>query len=170
MTKDDWDYFKKTVAPLSERKKNFFKKKLSEEKIDSNLPIESQILDQIEIKVAEGKGELEKNTLRRIQRGKIKISNSLDLHGYTVEQSKKLILKFISDNYESQNRLLLIISGKGKRLSVSDGWRGIGKIKSNVPLWLNSQALYKKILWFDNAPPNKGGEGAFLVYLKKFTK
>lgn len=170
MSKDDWDYFKQTVAPLSERKKNFSKKKLERKKIGSGIQIDSQIIDQIDIKVSEGKGELEKNTLRRIQKGKIKVSNSLDLHGYTIEQSKRLILKFISDNYESQNRLLLIISGKGKRLSVSDGWRGIGKIKSNIPLWLNSQALSKKILWFDRAPPNKGGEGAFLVYLKKFTK
>ena len=126
------------------------------------------MLDQIEIKVAEGKNELEKNTLKRIQKGKIKISNSLDLHGYTVEQSKRLILQFISDNYESQNRLLLIISGKGKRLSVSEGWKGIGKIKSNIPLWLNSQALCNKIYGLTMLHQTSG-EGAFLVYLRKFT-
>lgn len=170
MNKDDWDFFKKTVEPLTEKKKNFFKKKLNKEKIEPDRSISKEILSEIEIKVTEGQGQLEKNTLKRIQKGKIKISGSIDLHGCTIEQSKKLILQFISDNYLLQNRLLLIISGKGKRLTVSDGWKGIGKIKSNVPLWLNSQALYKKILWFDTAPPNKGGEGAFLVYLKKFTK
>ena len=170
MNKDDWDHFKKTVEPLKVKKKIFLKKKSDKEEIKSVKFINDESLSEIEIKVAEGKGQLEKNTLRRILKGKIKISNSIDLHGCTIEQSKKLILQFISQNYEAQNRLLLIISGKGKRLSVSDGWKGVGKIKSNVPLWLNSQALSKKVLWFDTAPPNKGGEGAFLVYLRKFTK
>ena len=170
MNKDDWDYFKKTVEPLSNRRKNFLKKILKKDKVEFTKSIDQETLNQIGINVTEGNGQLEKNTLRRIHKGKIKISNSIDLHGYTVEESKRLILQFISDNYELKNRLLLIISGKGKRLSVSNGWKGVGKIKSYIPLWLNSQALSKKILWFDIAPPNKGGEGAFLVYLKKFTK
>ena len=52
---------------------------------------------------------------------------------------------------------------------VDDQWKGIGKIKSNqIPLWLNSLALSQKIIWFDHAPPNKGGEGAFLMYLKNY--
>ena len=170
MNKDDWDYFKTTVEPLSNRRKNFLKKKSKKDEIESTRSIDQETLNQIEVEVIEDKGQLEKNTLRRIHKGKIKISNSIDLHGYTVEESKRLILQFISDNYELQNRLLLIISGKGKRLSVSNGWKGVGKIKSSLPLWLNSQALSKKILWFDYAPPDKGGEGAFLVYLKKFTR
>ena len=33
MNKDDWDYFKKTVEPLSERKKTFLKKKYLEKKM-----------------------------------------------------------------------------------------------------------------------------------------
>jgi DNA-nicking Smr family endonuclease len=63
--------------------------------------------------------------------------------------------------------LILIISGKGRRLSVTDGWKGVGKLKKKIPDWLTSVSLAGKILWFDYAPPEKGGEGAFLVYLKK---
>ena len=63
--------------------------------------------------------------------------------------------------------MLLIITGKGKRRSVSDGWRGDGKLKKIVPLWLSSTYLSKYILWFDIATPERGGDGALFVFLKK---
>ena len=50
---------------------------------------------------------------------------------------------------------------------LDDQWKGIGKLKNQIPLWLNSLALSQKIIWFDHAPAEKGGEGAFLIYLKK---
>ena len=118
----------------------------------------------------EEKGEeklLEKNTLRKIKKGKLKIQSKLDLHGFTVEESKEKVAEFILKNYEYKKRLLLIITGKGKRLGVSEGWKGTGKLKKNVPIWLSSVQLSKYILWFDSARPENGGEGALMIYLKK---
>ena len=81
--------------------------------------------------------------------------------------SEDYLKKFIEKNFLYGNRLNLIITGKGKRLSVSDGWKGDGKLKKNVPIWLSSTYLSKYILWFDIASPEKGGNGALFVYLKK---
>ena len=115
----------------------------------------------------EEKSILEKNTLKRIKKGRLKIESRLDLHGFTVEESKEKVVNFIVRNYESKKRLLLIITGKGKRLPVTEGWRGTGKLKENVPLWLKSIQLSKYILWFDSANRENGGEGALMIYLKK---
>ena len=67
----------------------------------------------------------------------------------------------------NKKRFLLIITGKGRRLGVSEGWRGEGKLKENVPHWLSSVYLSKYVLWFDKATSDKGGDGALMVYLKK---
>ena len=69
--------------------------------------------------------------------------------------------------YEIENRLALVITGKGQRLAVSDGWKGTGVLKKNLPKWLNSLAISSKVLWYGHAPQEKGGSGAMLVYLKK---
>ena len=84
-----------------------------------------------------------------------------------MEESKEKVVNFIVRNYKSKKRLLLLITGKGKRLPVSEGWRGTGKLKENVPLWLKSVQLSKYILWFDAANPENGGDGALMIYLKK---
>ena len=110
---------------------------------------------------------MDKNTIKRIKNGKISVSSTLDLHSFTVKESKEKVIKFIENNFLIGNRLILIITGKGKRLSVSEGWKGDGKLKRTVPLWLSSNYLSKYILWFDIATPEKGGSGALLVFLKK---
>ena len=164
---DDWEKFKKSVSPIKDKTKIIFKKKELQhkkvEKSENNL----EDLAGLDIKSAGDSNALEKNILKKILKGKIKISSTLDLHGCSLMESKRLVLEFINNNFMSQNRLVLIISGKGKRLSVADGWEGVGILKKNIPCWLNSVTLAKKIVWFDHAPPSKGGKGAFLIYLKK---
>ena len=111
--------------------------------------------------------QLDKNILRKIKKGNLIIEESLDLHGYTLEESKEKVVKFIEKNFNNKKRFLLIITGKGRRLGVSEGWRGEGKLKENVPHWLSSVYLSKYVLWFDKATSDKGGDGALMVYLKK---
>ena len=167
---DDWEIFKKSVSPIKDKTKIIFnrkiKKKQALKKSESNL----EDLAGLDIKSTDNSKTLEKNILKKILKGKIRISATLDLHGYSLNESKKLVLKFINNNFKSQKRLVLIISGKGKRLSVADGWEGVGILKKNIPIWLNSVTLTEKVLWFDHAPPSKGGKGAFLIYLKKAIK
>ncbi|MAZ46705.1 MAG: hypothetical protein CMM98_03930 [Rickettsiales bacterium] len=165
MTEDDWEEFKKRVTPLN--KKKIILKKSKQEIILKKTEQIKKIDTDFYYNINKEKSPLEKNTLIKIKRGKLKIESRLDLHGFTIEESKEKVVNFILGNYKSKKRLLLLITGKGKRLSVSEGWRGTGKLKENVPMWLKSVQLSKYILWFGYANPENGGEGALMVYLKK---
>ena len=165
MNDKDWEEFKKKLIPLE--KKNTQLKKNNEKIIFKK--IEPKIKPQTIFFYDEDeeKNPLEKNTLKKIKKGQLQIQSKLDLHGFTLEESKEKVVEFILRNFKYKKRLLLIITGKGKRLPVSEGWRGTGKLKKNVPVWLKSVQLSKYILWFDSAGPENGGEGALMIYLKK---
>ena len=165
MSKDDWELFKETVNPLKNRRKLSIQTKTRPK--STNEIKKKDDLELIDIVVTKDWGNLEKNILKKIQKGKIRITSTLDLHGSNLKDSKKLVFDFINNNYNQQNRLLLLITGKGKRVFIDDQWKAVGKLKNQIPLWLNSVALSQKIIWFDHAPAEKGGEGAFLIYLKK---
>ena len=130
---DDWEIFKKSVSPIKDKTKIIFNRKIKKQvlkKSESNL----EDLAGLDIKSTDDSKTLEKNILKKILKGKIRISSTLDLHGYSLNESKKLVLKFINNNFKSQKRLVLIISGKGKRLSVADGWEGVGILKKYTHL------------------------------------
>ena len=165
MAEQDWEEFKKKVIPL-EKKENLLRKR-NETKTVKKKQQKEKFEIEFFFSENEEKKTLEKNTLKKIRRGKLRIESKLDLHGFTVEESKEKVFEFILRNYKFEKRLLLIITGKGKLLPVSEGWRGTGKLKENVPLWLRSAQLSKYILWFDSAKPENGGEGALMIYLKK---
>ena len=165
MNERDWEEFKKKVIPLE--KENNQLKKNNEKIVFKKVEQEKKLETVFFYDENEEKNLLEKNTLKKIKKGKFKIQSKLDLHGFTLEESKEKVVEFIFKNYKYKKRLLLIITGKGKRLTVSEGWRGTGKLKKNVPMWLKSVQLSKYILWFDSASPENGGEGALMIYLKK---
>jgi len=166
MTNDEWEFFKKEVQPIKKSGviKNTFIKKSGEIKNYKK----SENFSYIDLEDnSQQTFQIDKNILRRIKRGKINISASLDLHGFTINQSKEKVIRFIEKNFFLHNRLVLIITGKGKTLSGSQEWKADGKLKKNVPIWLSSTYLSKYVLWFDTATPEKGGSGALFVYLKK---
>ena len=165
MSDKEWDVFKESVRPIKKEgtAKTIIKK--INPKINSNQTTTTTA--DLETVLSREWGNLEKNTHKKILKNQIKISKKLDLHGKSVEESKIAVFKFITNNFVTQNRLLLIICGKGKRLGVTHGWQGTGILNKKIPDWLNSKALFNMILWFDYARPNQGGKGAYIVYLKK---
>ena len=165
MNDNEWDVFKESVRPIKKEgtAKTIIKKITP--RTTSNQT--TRTTADLETVLSSEWGNLEKNTHKKILKNQIKISKKLDLHGKSVEESKIAVLKFITNNFETQNRLLLIICGKGKRLGVTHGWQGTGILNKKIPDWLNSKALFNKVLWFDYARPNQGGKGAYIVYLKK---
>ena len=165
MNDKEWDVFKESVKPIKkEGTAKPIKKKITPRTTSNQTTRDTADLETV---LSKEWGTLEKNTLKKILKNQIKISKKLDLHGRSVEESKIEVFKFITDNFEIQNRLLLIICGKGKRLDVSHGWQGTGVLNKKIPDWLNSKALFNKVLWFDYARPDHGGKGAYIVYLKK---
>ena len=87
MNNKDWEHFKKTVNPLKDQKKIIRKqnKTLETTKKENT----NKDIDLMDIKVSESWGALEKNILRKIQKKRIRISASLDLHGNNITDSKK---------------------------------------------------------------------------------
>ena len=165
MNDKEWDVFKESVKPIKkERVTKTVAKKVAPRITSDETVVPTPDLETV---LSKDWGVLEKNTHKRILRNQIKISKKLDLHGRSIEESKVQVFKFITNNFLAQNRLLLIICGKGKRMDVSHGWRGTGVLNKKVPDWLNSKALFDKVLWFDYAKPEQGGKGAYIVYLKK---
>ena len=165
----DWENEIKTVTPLQTDKKiskNIKNKDVSIKFIPKE---ESKVrrISRLDIEGKDTRQQLEKNTIKKILKGKIMVEKTLDLHGETLGKAKIQVEKFINQNHQNSIRLIKIITGKGPRLSVSHGWKGTGVIKENLPKWLNSIELSTKILWFDYAPKNKGGDGAVLILLKK---
>jgi DNA-nicking Smr family endonuclease len=168
MSDKEWEIFKEKVQPIkASGKVNYVRKKPAAKSVQERKAIKVN-LNEINLEEqSEAIRRLDKNILRKIKKGNLIVEESLDLHGYTLEESKEKVVKFIEKNYENKKRFVLIITGKGRRLGVSDGWKGEGKLKENVPHWLSSVYLSKYILWFDRATSDKGGDGALMVYLKK---
>ena len=168
MSDKEWEIFKEKVQPIkASGKVRYPKKKFAIEPIQKKEEVKD-CFEKINLEEqSEAVRQIDKNILRKIKKGSIKVEETLDLHGYTLEESKEKVIRFIEKNYEDKKRFLLIITGKGRRLPVSEGWRGKGKLKENIPKLLSSAFLSKYVLWFDKATSNKGGDGALMVYLKK---
>ena len=164
----DWENYIKTVKPIKKtgilmpnslKEKNRFQ-------IEKDEDNDMSLLDILSEKKVNN-SEIDKNLLKNIKKGRMKINAVLDLHGKKVKESKSKVFYFIKNNFEANNRLVLIITGKGKRRGVEEGWKGDGVLKKLLPDWLNSISLSKYIVWFDIAPKDLGGEGALIIYIKK---
>ena len=164
----DWENYIKTVKPIKKtgilmptslKEKNRFQ-------IEKDEDNDMSLLDILSEKKVNN-SEIDKNLLKNIKKGRMKINAVLDLHGKKVKESKSKVFYFIKNNFEANNRLVLIITGKGKRRGVEEGWKGDGVLKKLLPDWLNSISLSKYIVWFDIAPKDQGGEGALIIYIKK---
>lgn len=166
---NDWEKFKKNVKPLK-NSSIFFEKK---EKV--NVSFSKEVAEQTSsdfLGFSDGfsteKMHIDKILFKKIKKGIIKPESTLDLHGKKFIEAEKSTYYFVIKNFNLKRRLILIITGKGKRMDVQFGWKGTGILNESMPKWLSSRELKSHILWFETAPPNMGGSGAFLVYLKKF--
>jgi DNA-nicking Smr family endonuclease len=109
---------------------------------------------------------LDKNSARRMKRGKMQIDARLDLHGYRQDEAFCILSDFIINSVRSKKRCVLVITGKGLHYEKL-GDRGAGVLRRNVPIWLNEEPNRSQILSFSHAAPSDGGVGALYVLLKK---
>lgn len=100
---------------------------------------------------------------QRAARGKDAIEGRLDLHGLTQSEAHGALLRFLRAAVAREARLVLVITGKGKR--DSDGGRGV--LKRQVPLWLGLPEFRAFVIGFEDAHITHGGEGALYVRLRR---
>ena len=109
-------------------------------------------------------GGIDKRTARRIRRGSLRIEARIDLHGFTREEARRRLTRFIAESQAAGRRLVLVVTGKGRR--AEDGM-AVGVIRREVPFWLSRPPNAARVLDTAPAQPRDGGDGALYVYLRK---
>ena len=101
----------------------------------------------------------------------------LDLHGFSLSKSNKIVKKFVVESFDQGYKKLLIITGKGLRSKAYDNPYISEKfcvLRYAVPEFINNdESLNNKVRKISIADIKNGGEGAIYIFLKsnkKFTK
>lgn len=102
---------------------------------------------------------VQRSVLKNLKSGKYARQATLDLHGFTKEESRIVMRQFLHDVVEDQLTCVSIIHGKGRKHS---GMPPV--LKPAVATWLSR---HKHILAFCSAREVDGGTGAVYVLLRK---
>lgn len=105
--------------------------------------------------------DIDRRTVQRLQRGRLPIEATLDLHGLGQAAAHQALDGFIGRSAALGRRCVLIVTGKGL------GREDSGVLRRQVPHWLNQPELRSRILAFDYARPEHGGLGALYVLLRR---
>ncbi|MBT8409703.1 MAG: Smr/MutS family protein [Alphaproteobacteria bacterium] len=123
---------------------------------------------QISDRLAAQPVAMDKRAFGRMKRGKLKPEARIDLHGMTLAVAHPALTRFILASSAQGLRLVLVITGKGRR-GQDDGPipTKTGILKHQVPEWLRSAALSHAVLQITQAHARHGGSGAYYVYLRR---
>ncbi|MGR3572371.1 Smr/MutS family protein [Brevirhabdus sp.] len=127
-----------------------------------------RLLPDLEQEMAAAAVAMDKRAYTRLRRGKILPEARLDLHGMTLAQAHPALTSFILRAQAQGKRLVLVITGKGKRAH-EPGPIPVrtGVLKHQVPVWLAQPPLAQAVLQISAAHLKHGGGGAFYVYLRR---
>tara|TARA_B100001057_G_scaffold481378_1_gene555345 strand:- start:619 stop:1077 length:459 start_codon:yes stop_codon:yes gene_type:complete len=101
-------------------------------------------------------GLLTKKTVKKLATRAIKTNATLDLHGLNIEKARVAFISFLDTCWKYNYSYVLIVTGKGK-----------GIIKSAFIGWLKEDEIFPLIIGYSNAHRLQGGEGAFVLHLRK---
>ena len=111
---------------------------------------------------------MDRKTYTRMKRGRTNPEARLDLHGMTADRAHSALLAFLLRCHADGKRLVLVITGKGKRSEdVAPIPQPIGVLRRQVPHWLEQPPLRQIILQTAPAHQRHGGLGAIYVYLRR---
>jgi DNA-nicking Smr family endonuclease len=116
---------------------------------------------------------LEKIDLKKgIKKGSFHIDKKIDFHGKSLLESEEQFNNTIIESYNSGQRCLLFVTGKGlfKSKNYEESYKPKlyhGIIRASFIEWVRSKKFSKYILSFEQASIEHGGDGAFYVYLRK---
>jgi DNA-nicking Smr family endonuclease len=105
---------------------------------------------------------VDRRLAQRLHHGDFAVQAHLDLHGYTVEEAKGLVDRFLTAAYTSGRRCVRLVHGRGHN---SRDNRPV--LKEQVQLWLSHGRLSRLVLAFATAPAADGGAGAVYVLLRR---
>lgn len=103
--------------------------------------------------------KLDEPTRNKLAKGRLEITGRIDLHGLTQDEAHGLLLSFVRRAYDSGQRYVLVITGKGTL--------GEGVLKRAVPKWFSTPPFRSFVGSFEDAARHHGGHGALYVRLRK---
>jgi DNA-nicking Smr family endonuclease len=107
---------------------------------------------------------IDRRTRQRLKRGTDPIEARIDLHGMTLAQAHRALVRFLHASQAQGVKFVLVITGKGG----TSGERGA--LRREVPHWLARGELRGTVLGFDAAHIGHGGDGALYVRLRRLRK
>lgn len=119
---------------------------------------------------------LDRRTAQRLGRGQIEPDARIDLHGDSLEAARVKLAHFIARQRQEGARLVLVITGKGASPYARHTLHGLvhfhapereGRLRRELPRWLDEEQLRQHVVGFQPAHPRHGGGGAFYLRLRK---
>ncbi|MGC1429605.1 MAG: Smr/MutS family protein [Albidovulum sp.] len=111
---------------------------------------------------------MDKRIHQELQRGKLRPEAKIDLHGMTLAEAHPELIRFILNAQSKGRRLVLVITGKGKRGEDHGPIpQRVGVLRHQVPHWLSQAPLGGAVMQILPAHLKHGGSGAFYVYLRR---
>ena len=98
---------------------------------------------------------------RRLRRGKIPVTEELDLHGLGLQQAREVMLEFLEYASPLEGSCAILVHGKGNRSMHRQG----PILKRYINHWLQQ---HPRVLAFHSAQPKDGGTGAVYMLLRRF--
>lgn len=112
--------------------------------------------------------QMDAKTHGKMTRGKLAPEARIDLHGLTLAEAHPDLIRFILNAQSAGLRLVLVITGKGKRRDDSGPIpERMGALRHQVPQWLRQPPLGPAVLQISEAHLKHGGAGAYYVYLRR---
>lgn len=111
---------------------------------------------------------MDAGTHAKMTRGKLQPEARIDLHGMTLAEAHPELIRFILNAQSAGLRLVLVITGKGKRREDTGPIpQRMGALRHQVPHWLHLPPLGPAVLQVSEAHLKHGGGGAYYVYLRR---
>ena len=149
------------VAPIADRNSAILKKPLPPARVRTKIS-SHELPDALSDGIpGSTPGEYLKNGVSRANLKKLtrsRIEDSLDLHGNTTVQARRLLQHFLHEASSHGLRKVLVIHGKG-----ANSPNGEAILRELTRNWLCG---HPEVLAFCPAPAHQGGSGAVLVLLK----
>lgn len=113
--------------------------------------------------------QMDRRSFDRMRKGRLRPEAVLDLHGMTADVAHGRLNQFIIAAHQSDLRLVLVITGKGRVWPEDSGTMPLrkGVLRHSVPHWLAQAGLRARILQVTQAHDKHGGGGALYVYLRR---
>jgi DNA-nicking Smr family endonuclease len=112
--------------------------------------------------------QMDAKTHGKMTRGKLLPEARIDLHGMTLPEAHPELIHFILNAQNAGLRLVLVITGKGKRRDDTGPIpQRMGALRHQVPQWLRLSPLGPAVLQVTEAHLKHGGSGAYYVYLRR---